>query len=70
MELSDRIVRELLAAPSGQRPRILADIVSGQFAGQTVAIRSVYNLEQHSGTIGKLWVSETTMADIILEGGN
>jgi hypothetical protein len=70
MDITELAARELLAAPSGQRPRIRADIASGQFAGQTVAIRSVVNLEQHSGTICKLWVSETTLKDIILEGGN
>jgi hypothetical protein len=68
MDITELAARQLLAAPSGQRPRILADIVSGQFAGQTVTIRSVDNLEQHGGTIGKLRVSETTLSDIIVKG--
>jgi hypothetical protein len=37
----------------------------GEFAGQIVALRSLYNLEQHDGNIGFAWTSANTIADII-----
>lgn len=51
--------RELLAAPSGSRPRIY-----GMFEGQIVGIKSVYYLERYP--TDDLWVSgTTTVSDMI-----
>lgn len=65
MEITEAEARELLSAPSGQRPRICADIVSGVYAGQRVAVRSVSRLEEYAGTFGRLWVSDSTVSDIV-----
>lgn len=69
MEITEAEARELLGAPSGQRPRIYAEIVSGVYAGQRVAVRSVSRLEEYAGNFGGLWVSDSTIADIVGRAG-
>lgn len=58
-------VARALNAPSGSRPRIYAYIERGEFAGQIVSLKSLYDLERFDGLIGFAWTSENTIADII-----
>lgn len=70
MDITVEKARELLGLPSGLRPRIYADIVSGVYAGQRVAIRSLSNLDSHAGTIGGLAISVTSISDIVKGANN
>ena len=58
-------VERALNAPSGSRPRIYAYLERGDFAGQIVALRSLYDLERYETFIGFAWTSTATIADII-----
>ena len=56
----------LLGAPSGSRPRIYAYLSHGDYAGQTVALRSRQNLDAHVGNIQFIWLAENrTIRDIV-----
>lgn len=59
--------RELLNAPSGQRPRIYGRIFGTE---QIVAIRSRQNMDTHEDMLAEVWVSDTTIADIITRKGD
>ena len=54
-----------LNAPSGHHPRIYAYLERGDFAGQIVSLRSLYDLERFDGLIGFAWTSANTIADLI-----
>lgn len=51
--------------PSGTRPRMYGYAERGTYAGQIVAIRSHYDLERNGDTLGAVWVSGTTLADLV-----
>ena len=57
--------RRLLDAPSGSRPRIYGYLRSGESAGQVVALRSEFYLGRHERDLQAIWLSNTTLADLI-----
>jgi hypothetical protein len=69
MEITETQAREMLNAPRGSRPRIYAEIAGGVYVGQTVAIRSLQNLDSHAGNIGALRVSFASVMDFVNGGG-
>lgn len=56
---------ELLSALSGQRPRLYGYLERGESAGQIVALRSQYNLDDHRDNLGMVWISFNGIADFI-----
>ena len=57
--------RDLLDAPSHHRPRIYGYLHKGQGAGQIVALRSNQNLDKYLPELQAVWLSQTTLADLI-----
>lgn len=58
--------RELLDAyPSGSRPRIYGYLARGECAGQLVKIHSTYYLDKHGTDLQAVWLSHTTLADLV-----
>lgn len=49
-----------------QRPRIYAYLSSGEYAGQTITLRSVANLDKYAPGAQSIWLSGTmTVYDLI-----
>lgn len=55
----------LMDLPSGSRPRVYGYAERGTYAGQIIAIRSRANMDDYGPALGFVWLSRTTMADII-----
>ena len=47
------------------RPRIYGELTTGESAGQIVRLPSLQRLDQYAADLGPIWVSDTTIADII-----
>lgn len=61
-----REAESLLEAPSGSRPRMYAYLDRGEYAGQSVALRSQENLRRHYDDIQFIWLSNNqNVLDII-----
>lgn len=61
-----REAESLLEAPSGSRPRMYAYLDRGEYAGQSVALRSQENLRRHYDDIQFIWLSNNqSVLDIV-----
>lgn len=55
----------LMDLPSGTRPRVYGYAERGTYAGQIIAIRSRHDMDTHGPALGFIWLSRTTLADLV-----
>lgn len=63
--LNEETARHALNTEPANRPRIYGYLERGECSGQIVRLASTYQLEQHLENLAIIWVSLTSISDMI-----